>query len=225
MRTRISLVIASVLCGAGLIFSGADLFASRLLANRGEVIAQPSHWVSFHADYTRTYVTGQTFQGRLYRNDDGSVRYTETSVTPRGATVHHIQNFADGRYYQSSKVGEWISGPLPAPGPRKLLSARSDALRKYTPRLALLAGQDGSIHSLDGLEAWISTTNDGSVHMLAPALNLFPVISNQLNGHRRVLSNIVIGAVDPALFKPPSGDNVTEVAATAPAFVRPAEKQ
>jgi hypothetical protein len=156
----------------------------------------------------------QIIAGRFYRGEDRSELSIEeqfSSTTSSKVTIRYIANHSKGRYYRS-KGREWISGPQAAAPSRPLqFFTKASFLRKYRGRLALLAGQDGSLNAANGLDAWISTTDEGSVHLLAPALNFYPVVSNKLNGSQRVLSNIRIGAVPASLFEPPPGEPVTFV--------------
>jgi hypothetical protein len=192
--------------------SGNDLYALRQVADQGELISQPDHWVAFEADITRVAPNGQIISGRFYRGEDGSdlsIEEQVSSSTSSKVTIRHIANYSKGRYYRS-KGQQWISGPLSVATPRKPLQffSKSSDLRKYRGRLALLAGQDGSLNAANGLDAWISATDEGSVHLLVPSLNFYPIVSNKLNGSRRVLSNIRIGPVPASLFEPPSGEPV-----------------
>jgi hypothetical protein len=84
-------------------------------------------------------------------------------------------------------------------------------LKKYERRLALLSGQDGSLWATEGLEAWVNSTQGGSLLLLAPDLNFYPIVSTNISGSRRVLSNIRIKELPASLFEPPAGANVTFV--------------
>jgi len=222
MKLRIFLVLFSIVCAVGMVTSGADLYAARQASDRGDVIPQPDHWVAFRAVTTRFTADGQTIRGHFFRQDDGSELSVEEFTSPSPATIRHIRNYTLGRYFQSSKAGEWQSGPLPgAPGARALNRFFTKSMRPYRPRLALLAGQNGALQAAEGLEAWISTNDDGTVLMLAPSLNFFPVVSNHLNGRRRILADIRIEPVERSLFEPAAGDAVTQVTQTSPPSARP----
>ena len=214
MIIRLILLGVCLVCAAGLVVSGVDLYAARQVADRGDVISQPQGWVAFEATITRIVANGLTVDGSFHRGEDGSevtverVPNSPSSVT----TIRHISNYLQGRYYHSSKAGAWTSGPLhtgPA-GPRPLgqFFTKASGLRKYRRKLGLLAGQDGSLAAADGLDAWISTTDQGSVHLLVPSLNFYPVVSSMLDGERRVLSAIRVGPQPDSLFEPPPGEHV-----------------
>jgi hypothetical protein len=220
MKVRVLLLAACVVSAIGLVASGSNLYALRQSADRGELVPQPDHWVAFEATTTRTAVNGQVIRGRVFRGEDGSEHYVESvSDSSSNVTIRHIANYPKGAYYHSAKAGEWTSGPLVVPaGPRKLRQfyTNSAGLRQYSRKLALLAGQDGSLEAMEGLDGWISTTADGSIHILAPSLNFFPVVSVMLNGQRRVLSDIRIGPVPSSYFEPAAGDYVRVIAETFP---------
>jgi hypothetical protein len=221
---RVLLLGVCVLSGLGLVVSGADVYALRKAADQGDLISQPEQWVAFEASTTRVTPNGQIIAGRFYRGEDGSELSIENAGTPSSnVIIRRISNYSKGRYYQSSKAGEWTSGPLVLTGPRRHLQffTKSSGLLKYRGKLALLAGQDGSFNAADGLDAWISTTAEGSVHLLVPSLNFYPVVSNRLDGVRRVLSEIRIGLVPASLFEPAAGDRVTFVEEPFPLGAQP----
>src|SRR5262245_28323670 len=214
MIIRLILLSVSVVCAVGLVVSGADLYVTRQAADRGDLISPPEQWVAFEATVTRVVPDGTTVVGSFHRGEDGSELTVEIVPTSSSSvtTIRHISNYLQGRYYHSSKARVWKSGPLttgPA-GPRQLRQffTKSSGLRRYRRKLALLAGQDGSLSAADGLDAWISTTDQGSVHLLAPSLNFYPVVSSMLDGQRRVLSEIRVGPVPDSLFEPPPGEPV-----------------
>lgn len=76
-------------------------------------------------------------------------------------------------------------------------------LELYRHKLAFLKGQDGSFRATDGLTAWIYSNNEGTMRIMAPALNFHPIVSLSADGRREVLRNIEIGPVDGAMFFPP----------------------
>lgn len=215
MRTRVLLILTCLVSAIGLVTSGSNLYALKQLPDRGEVIPQPDHYVSFEGDLTRVADNGRTFAGRFYHRADGSECTIEAGVNPPGPVLYTITNYANGRYYRSKGGRDWIAGPLIGTGreqiPPVMRTKALGGLQKYTKKLALLAGQDGSLWSAEGLEAWLNVTQGGSMLMLAPELNFYPVVSTNVSGNRRVLSNIRIGTLSPSVFEPPPGANVSFV--------------
>jgi hypothetical protein len=132
-----------------------------------------------------------------------------------------IQNLIDGVLYRNLGNPEWQSMPLP--NTEKLRAPRpwSSAARGLTPypyKVALLRGQSGSLSSPEGLDAWIYSNETGTLRLLVPDLNFFPVVQSPVSGFRRVFHSIVIGEVPTTLFNPPDGAPIKEVPAPQPGF-------
>jgi hypothetical protein len=219
MATRIFLLFACLGCSIGLLLSKTAARPTAQGLERGEVIQQPDTWVAFTATVQRTLPNGQVLNGSFYRGDDGSELLVE-QVSDKGQTIaiRHITNYTKSVYYHSAKPSHWFSGPLLIGGPRQLQTfyTRSPALRRYPHKLALRAGDDGALNATEGLEAWIVSTDQGAVHLMAPELNFYPVVSTSVNGARRLLSNIVIGPISRSFFEPPPTDTVETVTDTWP---------
>jgi hypothetical protein len=138
-----------------------------------------------------------------------------------------IENFAERRfYYNDGRRGTWLTGPLNRPGhafsPRPW-SSRAIGLTTYRYKVALLRGQDGSLRSDTGLEAWQFSGNGGTTKLLVPALNFFAVVESSVDGQRRVYSNIDLSAIPGTeLFRPPTGVTLQE-GSIQPAKRPPAE--
>jgi hypothetical protein len=184
-----------------------------LAARRGQAVTylpQPNHWVPFSADMTVTHsgTSDKIVYGRFYRSSDGSTRL-ETGPQPLEPLVIHIKNakqhlmwvFRGGRWYMSP----FSMGPLPPQ-----MSTRT-GLQPYPNKLALRPGQNNSVTSNSGFEAYRSVTRNGTLALMVPELNFFPVLRQRLDGRRELYASILLQEPDPALFLPPPGPTIVDV--------------
>ena len=173
-------------------------------------LPMPQDWVPFSADVTQFNANGDKSLGRFYRASDGSTR-TDLMVNYGDKVVKtiYIENFTRRMYYRNlSGRPEWAQGELQRPdGHLRAMSWSSNAegLAPYAYKLAVLKGQDGSLAATDGLSAYIFTSAAGTVRVMAPDLNFFPVVSSPVAGVRRVHTNIEVGEQEPSLFEPLPG--------------------
>jgi hypothetical protein len=78
-------------------------------------------------------------------------------------------------------------------------------LTPYPYKLALAKGQDGSLTSTVGLEAYQRTTTDGSIFIMAPSLNFFIVVQRTPVGEISYHDIDVSEKPPKELFEPPAG--------------------
>jgi hypothetical protein len=82
-------------------------------------------------------------------------------------------------------------------------------LSEYSKRLDVLTGGSGSLEAAVGLRAYQLANRNGTMWLLAPELNFFPVVQQAVaSGRREAYSNIALGEPDASLFEPPSGVEV-----------------
>ncbi len=204
-----SRIVSILLCtffGGALVGTGAAKQASGTAYPR----SQPEQWVPFAADVLHVSAAGRASTGKFYRGVDGSTRHD--MVLDYGHKVVpeiRIENFADRTFYYNDGRDAWLTGPLPwvdqafSPQP---WSSRAVGLTSYRYKVALLRGNDGSLRSDAGLDAWQFSNNGGVTKLLVPALNFFAVVQSRLDGQRRVYSNIDLSLTPgPELFRPPAG--------------------
>jgi len=175
-----------------------------------DLLPQPAGWVPFSADAELIQPGGQKYHGRFLRASDGSTRFT---LTPDRSAVPHItiRNVTQVRYYIGAN-GQWITGPMDLPPggykPHKY-RASMKGLSPYADKLALTKGGDRSLRAAKGLDAFRYVTRTGTVWLLAPALNYYPVLKVFLDGRRLEFSEIEIGEPDRSQFVPPAGAVLT----------------
>jgi hypothetical protein len=172
-------------------------------------LSQPNDWVAFAADILQFNSAGDKSVGRFRRGSDGSTR-TEIQLNygDRIVPMIDIENLTTRRYYRFLGGDFWLTGELAYPDnaykPRPWSSA-APGLKPYGRKLALLKGQDGSLTADTGLEAWIVANDTGTMRLLVPALNFFPVVQSPIVGRRRVYSNIEFVDSPATMFDPPPG--------------------
>ncbi len=167
----------------------------------GELLIQPSDWIPFTADFTLTMPNGKVHRGVFARAADGSHRMDMNAEAP-GKVITTIYSASTRTVYIESPGAGWVSSPAPArPLPR--WRRGTSGLRPYADKVALRAGDDGSLRSDKGFEAWLYTTKNGGLEVLVPDLNFFPVVSVDVAGHRELYYNIRVGPLPDDLFAPP----------------------
>jgi hypothetical protein len=192
--------------------SGLTMFRSaRAQQPAFDEIPVPRQWVAFQADFTKSNPDGSIIVGRFFRNTDGSRRLeTGRSKDTIGATIS-ITNVSQSKFYAYRASTGWEMHPMTLPrGGYKPLRVKlpSSAFRKYPFRLALEKGQDGSLQSDQGFEAYEALSATGGNQLLViPALNLFEAVRLR-DGERIVYTNIELVDCDSSLFDPPSGAHV-----------------
>lgn len=204
--TRIVALLLCTFFGGALVGTGAAKQAS----GAAYPLSQPEQWVPFSADVLHVSAIGRQSSGRFLRGVDGSTRHDLVldygdKIVPEA----RIENFAERRFYYNDGREKWLTGPLdwgehafrPQPW-----SSRAIGLTTYRYKIALLRGDDGSLRSGAGLDAWQFSDNGGTTKLLVPALNFFAVVTSRLDGQRRVYSNIDLSTMPSAeLFRPPPG--------------------
>lgn len=206
---RIVLLLA---CG---FFTGAAIgTGTAKQAERPYALGQPSEWVAFTADIFQLNVKGDKSFGRFRRSSDGSTRTDiQLNYGDRIVPMIDIENYRSRRYYRHTGGDSWLTGPLAYPDDAfkpKPWSSAAQGLKRYAHKLALLKGQNGLLTADSGLEAWIVLNETGTMRLLAPALNFFPVVQSPVVGTRRVYSNIELVDSSPSYFEPPAGASLTE---------------
>jgi hypothetical protein len=88
------------------------------------------------------------------------------------------------------------------------MRAATVGLSPYRQKLALRAGENGSVHAVAGLDAYQYVNPSGNMSLLVPELNFFAVVRQNLDGRREVYSEIEVGPQPDELFGPPVGANV-----------------
>jgi hypothetical protein len=165
----------------------------------------PRQWIPFTALLTKIDDGNEQSAGRLYRGADGSQRL-ETGPSLSDIRVISIKNVTKSKAYNMAG-GIWIEHPMSLPPagwhpPRVLLN--SPTYKRYQYKLALAKGQDGSLTSTVGFDAYFREAN-GATQLMVPALNFFPVFRKTAHGGSMVFHDIVLTENPPAaLFEPPA---------------------
>jgi hypothetical protein len=179
----------------------------------------PSQWIPFTAVVTIT-VSGDDLRvvGRFFRASDGSTRIETKPAEHEGDPLVSINNVSEATSYRG-RGNKWTAAPMDiAPGewrPRKF-RAGAPFLSVYRYKLRLGRGEgdvpiDGALTASSGLDAYQMLNGSGTVMLLVPSLNFFPVVRQTLAGRREVYSEISQTEPDPSLFKPPLGVIVTQL--------------
>ena len=163
-------------------------------------IEQPTTWVAFEADVRITQPGEPIIVGRFYRSRDGST-HLETGPEGDGKRVISIRNIQRSLHYSRMGSGKWMSRPmrLPAQGWRPIPVKASPKEVKLVERVA-----DQEVYR-NVSEA------DGTIRLRAPALNMYPVVEQDIRGWRKELSNIRLADPPDELFEPPPGVPVHHV--------------
>lgn len=174
------------------------------------VLEQPNGWVPFSANVETTTPGAETQTGRYFRNKDGSERF-EAARASDGATIVEILNLRQSTYYVSTNHLGWVSKAMDVGisdrRPRKMYAEMTQLVR-YPYKLDLLKGGSRNLRATQGLDAYMYTTGSGSVRLMIPALNFFPVVMQQPAGRAKTFFNIVVGEPSAELFVPPADASV-----------------
>ena len=196
----------------GVLLAGSlrSTLAAHAQSQLPEFIEAPGTWVPFSADLKITFPGQQDVVGRFFRASDGS-RRMETGPSLTEVMAISITNFADLTLYQYyGTTGSWTSSPASPRGSevqqwRKGLSNWSP----YPRRLAVRAGESGSIDSETGFFAYRVTDDFGGFTLRVPELNFFNIVSATANARYEIYTNLHLDEPDPRLFRPPPPAVVT----------------
>ncbi|HEY8535323.1 MAG TPA: hypothetical protein VIL25_02705 [Vicinamibacterales bacterium] len=182
------LLTVGVLAGA----TAAGIAVARVARDPGVLPAPAATvqgWVEFRAAYRQVRDGRVEAVGVFHRGRDGSTR-RETRDPDGTLRFVAIENIAENRYYGYAG-GAWSAQPLRLLAPRVPPGPRPDLLPVS--------------ERVEGLELQRELTPEGAVLLRAPALNFFPVVEYYSDPPMsREHHDIVIGPVDPALFRPPA---------------------
>jgi hypothetical protein len=206
-RTMIAIAIVPACLVASVVF-GARQGAAASGASSDGLIPAPTHWVPFSADFTMTRPRQPALSGRFFRASDGSTRRELTMSTDPPRTQITIVDVADHRHYVGHDL-HWVAWPLQEGTPiLPRIRADNPGYVKYQWRLALRRGENGSLKSDVGFDAYQFTGQPGHLMLLVPALNFFIVVMQQAGGMTMMYSNITIGEQPTSLFTLPAGAHV-----------------
>jgi hypothetical protein len=201
--------------GAVVTFGAAGVFAygtSPVQTTQPALIDQPSNWVAFSAQSERTNEVGEVFSGRYYQARDGSTRAENGSSLNEVSSVI-IKNVPRVKFYRW-RVGEgWTEQPMQLPP------------NGWHPRPTWASLFTNTTEMLEGFRL-VKRELPNMLVLLAPDLNLFPVIERRMDCTAGVpcgsrLFNIKLGDQPAELFEPPSDAAVTPLSAPGGIIRRP----
>ncbi len=193
-RTFATLIASSVIAFA-MAFTMTRA-ASPTLRQQVEYLPSATEWVPFSAVIRVTHAGsdgGKSVTKRFYQNKEGSTRFESTS--PDGAeTAVTIYNYeARMAFAKSPKTGEWAKLPYTRPARIRRVPVNMPGLSASpdVPRL--------------GFEVYRLTMKTGTIQLLAPALNLFSLLTELPTGRREEVISVIRGEPAGELFLPPPG--------------------
>lgn len=200
MARRDSLTAGLAIAGLLAVLAAATMMAvarnGATTENRRTLIQTPGTWVAFSAEAIVTTPGQPTMVGKFYRSTDGSAR-VEQRTADSSVVLIAIANLQRRLAYQYiSRAGEWTSRPLLIP------TEGYSPPRGKTEEMRGLTRQSDRI---EGFEVYRYDPQGGDVAFQAPALNFTALVTERAGGAKRVLSNIVMGEPDGALFDLPDG--------------------
>jgi hypothetical protein len=170
-----------------------------------EFIDAPETWVPFSADVRITFPGQVDVVGRFFRASNGS-RRLETGPSLAEVMAISITNFSDLTMYQYyGTTGSWTSSPTTPRGAE--VQRWPKGLANWSPyprRLAVRAGESGSIDSDTGFFAYRVSDDMGGFKLKVPDLNFFDIVSAHANGRFEIYTNLRLDEPDERLFRPPT---------------------
>lgn len=167
-------------------------------------IPQPNHMVSFAADFVQTETDGSRWTGKYYRRGDQSFAMHGTELfNGTAVAMVTIANAASlSHYLYRDTTGYWVRVPMKSGPPTEPL--------RYRLKTPELSGLLPETEPIAGFTVYRQEMGDGSMRLLAPDLNFFPLLMQLRSGMRQELSNVQLTEPDPAVFLPPPGAKVVD---------------
>jgi hypothetical protein len=188
--------------------AGAVRYTAIDAASRaGQFVLQPTEWVPFSADVRHVKVSGAVSVGRFHRGSDGSTR-SEAGPSLDDITVIAIENIRSRSFWVwNQHLGYWRSQPMDIP---------PDGWRPVPTRANIFTSVADKI---EGFEVLRRGNSDGSFELVAPQLNLFPLVTTCPTARPPATAdcalryyNIKIGEQPAELLELPAGAQVVPLA-------------
>jgi hypothetical protein len=202
------ILVPSLLVVGSLLAAGAVRYTANDVASpSGQFVFQPSEWVPFSADVRNVKVSGAVSVGRFYRGSDGSTR-SEAGASFDDITVIAIKNIRTSSFWVwNQQRGYWRSQPMDIP---------PDGWRPVPTRANIFTPV---AEKIEGFEVLRRGNSDGSFELVAPQLNLFPLVTTCPTARPPATAdcalryyNIKIGEQPADLFELPTGAQVVPLA-------------
>ena len=172
-------------------------------------LTQPSTWVPFTADLSITLSDGTREDGSYVRASNGSERWHLMRLSD-GRTLDEVSNVNQLRFYRSTGGNVWTRYNIPSRPAIVQWSSASRNLARYQFKLDIANGGSGDIKASTGFEAYQLILPNGTVHLLVPDLNFFPVLQQELGGTLKKYSNVMVGEPTQENFAPPANATISD---------------
>jgi hypothetical protein len=205
-RARIVAIVLPLILIGGVIFTARRAVAKAVpnqAPQSGDAIEAPSSWVPFAASFRGGVPGAEKVFGRVYRSSNGSDR-VESGPTADDLRMVYIRNTQRNVYYARrgwEKPGGtvyWEQGPMQLDE-----SGWQPVQMRTAPDRVVLAQR------LEGRQVVQVNAGSGEVHLVAPALNFYPVLKTRLlTGEQWRTLDIQVGEQAGNLFEPPAGSEI-----------------